>query len=162
VVLGSLIGAEAANRFEALVRDAVAKGATFRAGGRREGTIVDATILDHVTRDMRIYAEESFGPVACILRVTDTEDVIRVANDTEYGLAAAVFGRDVARAVSVAQRIHSGICHINGPTVHDEAQMPFGGTKASGYGRFGGRSGIDFFTELRWITIETTKQHYPF
>jgi acyl-CoA reductase-like NAD-dependent aldehyde dehydrogenase len=162
VVLGSLISAEAAYRFEALVRDAVAKGATLRAGGRREGTIVDATVLDHVTADMRIYAEESFGPVACILRAADTEDAIRLANDTEYGLAAAVFGRDVARAVSVAQRIRSGICHINGPTVHDEAQMPFGGTKASGYGRFGGRSGIDFFTELRWITIETAKQHYPF
>jgi acyl-CoA reductase-like NAD-dependent aldehyde dehydrogenase len=97
VVLGSLISAEAADHFEALVRDAVAKGATLRAGGRREGTIVDATILDHVTRDMRIYAEESFGPVACILRVTDTEDVIRAGNDTEYVLAAAVSGRDVAR-----------------------------------------------------------------
>jgi vanillin dehydrogenase len=162
VVLGSLISAEAADRFEALIRDAVAKGATLRTGGRREGTIVDATILDHVTADMRIYAEESFGPVACILRASDTEDAIRIANDTEYGLAAAVFGRDVARAVSVAQHIRSGICHINGPTVHDEAQMPFGGTKASGYGRFGGRSGIDFFTKLRWITIETAKQHYPF
>jgi acyl-CoA reductase-like NAD-dependent aldehyde dehydrogenase len=122
---------------------------------------VDATILDHVTRDMRIYAEESFGRVARILRVADTEDAIRVANDAEYGLPAAVFGRDVARAVSVAGRIHSGICHINGPTVHDAAQMPFGGTKASGCGRFGGRRGIDFFTELRWITIETTMQHYP-
>jgi acyl-CoA reductase-like NAD-dependent aldehyde dehydrogenase len=162
VVLGSLIGAEAADCIEALVRNAVGKGATLRAGGQREGTVMDATILDHVTPEMRIYAEESFGPVVCILRAIDTEDAVRVANDTEYGLAAAVFGRDIARAVSVARRIRSGICHINGPTVHDEAQMPFGGTKASGYGRFGGRSGIDFFTELRWITIETAKQHYPF
>jgi vanillin dehydrogenase len=162
VVLGSLIGVEAADRIEALVREAVAKGATLCAGGQRHGTVMDATILDHVTPEMRLYAEESFGPVVCILRAIDTEDAIRLANDTEYGLAASVFGCDIARAVSVARRIRSGICHINGPTVHDEAQMPFGGTKASGYGRFGGRNGIDFFTELRWITIETAKQHYPF
>jgi acyl-CoA reductase-like NAD-dependent aldehyde dehydrogenase len=162
VVLGSLIGADATDRIEALVRDAVTKGATLRAGGQRDGTVMDAAILDRVTPEMRIYSEESFGPVVCILRATDTEDAIRLANDTEYGLAAAVFGRDIARAVAVARRIRSGICHINGPTVHDEAQMPFGGTKASGYGRFGGHSGIDFFTELRWITIETAKQHYPF
>lgn len=87
---------------------------------------------------------------------------MRVANDTEYGLSAAVFGKDITRALSVAKRIESGICHINGPTVSDEAQMPFGGTKASGYGRFGGQAAIDEFTELRWITIEDADQHYPF
>ena len=162
VVLGSLIGLDAAERVEALVQDAVAHGAVVRAGGRRDGTIMDATILDRVTPDMRIYYEESFGPVACLLRAADAAEAIRLANDTEYGLAAAVFTRDISRGLSVARRIRSGICHINGPTVHDEAQMPFGGVKASGYGRFGGRAGIDFFTELRWITIETAKQHYPF
>ena len=67
-----------------------------------------------------------------------------------------------AKALDVARRIDSGICHINGPTVHDEAQMPFGGVKASGYGRFGGKAGIDAFTETRWITIQTTPRHYPF
>jgi benzaldehyde dehydrogenase (NAD) len=73
-----------------------------------------------------------------------------------------VFGRDVARALAVAKRIKSGICHINGPTVHDEPQMPFGGVGASGYGRFGGKASIAEFTELRWITIATESQHYPF
>jgi len=67
-----------------------------------------------------------------------------------------------AKALDVARRIDSGICHINGPTVHDESQMPFGGVKASGYGRFGGKAGIDAFTETRWITIQTTPRHYPF
>jgi vanillin dehydrogenase len=86
---------------------------------------------------------------------------VRIANDTEYGLSAAVFGRDIAGAMDVARRIESGICHINGPTLHDEAQMPFGGVKASGYGRFGGKAGVAEFTELRWITIETGPQHYP-
>jgi acyl-CoA reductase-like NAD-dependent aldehyde dehydrogenase len=86
---------------------------------------------------------------------------VRVANDTEYGLSAAVFGKDIQRALSVARRIESGICHINGPTVADEAQTPFGGMKGSGYGRFGGKAVINEFTELRWITIEGPQQ-YPF
>ncbi|MCD6673597.1 MAG: aldehyde dehydrogenase family protein, partial [Burkholderiaceae bacterium] len=70
--------------------------------------------------------------------------------------------RDVARAIQVAQRIESGICHVNGPTVHDEAQMPFGGVKGSGWGRFGGGAGIREFTELRWITVQTGERQYPF
>jgi acyl-CoA reductase-like NAD-dependent aldehyde dehydrogenase len=122
---------------------------------------MSATVLDHVSSAMRIYNEESFGPVVAIVRVEGVDEAVRVANDTEYGLSAAVFGRDIARAIEVARRIESGICHVNGPTLHDEAQMPFGGVKASGYGRFGGKAGIAEFTELRWITIETGPQHYP-
>jgi acyl-CoA reductase-like NAD-dependent aldehyde dehydrogenase len=110
---------------------------------------------------MRIYGEESFGPIVAVVRVGSIDEAVRIANDSEYGLSAAVFGRDIARALDVAKRIESGICHINGPTVHDEAQMPFGGVKSSGYGRFGGAAGIAEFTELRWITIETGPQHYP-
>ncbi|MFT6652997.1 MAG: acyl-CoA reductase-like NAD-dependent aldehyde dehydrogenase [Celeribacter sp.] len=85
-----------------------------------------------------------------------------MANDTEYGLSAAVFTQDITRALEVANRIESGICHINGPTVSDEPQMPFGGVKASGYGRFGGKAGIAEFTSVRWITVEDPKQKYPF
>jgi acyl-CoA reductase-like NAD-dependent aldehyde dehydrogenase len=162
VVLGSVVSPEAAERVDELIRDAVGKGARLLCGGEREGTIMKATVLDHVTPVMRIYAEESFGPVVSITRVRGVEDAIRVANDTEYGLSAAVFSRNIARALEVARRIESGICHINGPTVHDEAQMPFGGVKASGYGRFGGKAGVAEFTDLRWITIETRPQHYPF
>ena len=87
---------------------------------------------------------------------------VACANDNEYGLSAAVFGRDINRALNVARRIESGICHVNGPTVHDEAQMPFGGVKGSGHGRFGGKAAIGEFTDLRWITIEDPQQHYPF
>src|SRR5690606_10120955 len=101
-----------------------------------DGSIMTATVIDHVTPAMRLYAEESFGPMVVVIRVKDEEEAIRIANDSEYGLSAAVFSRDIARALNVAKRIESGICHINGPTVHDEAQMPFGGVKASGYGRF--------------------------
>jgi acyl-CoA reductase-like NAD-dependent aldehyde dehydrogenase len=161
VVLGSLVNIGAAERMDELIADAVDKGAKVVAGGKRNGAIVEATIVDHVTPAMRIYREESFGPVKPVVRVNGEDEAIRVANDTEYGLSAAVFSRDVQRALQVAKRIESGICHINGPTVHDEAQMPFGGVKASGYGRFGGKAVIDEFTDLRWITIEGP-QPYPF
>ncbi len=162
VVIGSLVSREAAEKMDALVADAVAKGANVVAGGRREGTIVAATVLDNVTPAMRVYGEESFGPVKPVIRVDGEEEAVRVANDTEYGLSSAVFSRDIRRALKVAGRIQSGICHINGPTVADEPQMPFGGVKASGYGRFGGHAAIAEFTDLRWVTIEDPGQHYPF
>ena len=158
--LGSIIGAEAIERIDGLITDAVLKGARILSGGRVRGTLIDATVLDHVTPAMRIYAEESFGPIAAIIRVRGVDEAVRVANDTEYGLSSAVFGQDIRRALDVASRIESGICHINGPTVHDEAQMPFGGVKASGYGRFGGTAAIGEFTELRWITLSSLPGNY--
>jgi acyl-CoA reductase-like NAD-dependent aldehyde dehydrogenase len=160
--LGSIVDASAARRIDQLVKDAVGKGAVLAAGGSVDGTIMDATVLDKVTPSMRIYGEESFGPVVTVVRAGSVDEAVRIANDTEYGLSAAVFGGDVNRALSVAQRIQSGICHVNGPTVHDEAQVPFGGVKASGYGRFGGKWGIAEFTELRWITVQDGHIHYPF
>ena len=162
VVLGSLVDEASAEKMDALIADATTKGARLVAGGTREGAIHAATLLDGVTADMRIYAEESFGPVKSIIRVRDTEAAIKIANDTEYGLSAALFCQDITKAMEVANRIESGICHINGPTVSDEPQMPFGGVKASGYGRFGGKAGISEFTDLRWMTIENPKQIYPF
>ncbi|MCQ8782688.1 aldehyde dehydrogenase [Mangrovibrevibacter kandeliae] len=162
VVLGALVDEGAAARMDELIADATQKGAKLVAGGTRDGAIVPATLLDGVSPQMRIYAEESFGPVKSIIRVDGEDEAVRVANDTEYGLSSAVFSRDIQRAMRVAERLETGICHINGPTVHDEAQIPFGGVKASGYGRFGGRWGIEFFTETRWITVEDPHQHYPF
>jgi vanillin dehydrogenase len=162
VVLGSVIGMGTVEHCNALIDDALAKGAKLVCGGKADSTLMPATLLDHVTPKMRIYHEETFGPVKCIVRVDGVEAAIECANDNEYGLSASVFGRDTARALTVAQRIESGICHVNGPTVHDEAQMPFGGVKGSGWGRFGGRAGIAEFTELRWITVQTGERHYPF
>jgi acyl-CoA reductase-like NAD-dependent aldehyde dehydrogenase len=161
VVLGSLVEVSAAERMDELMTDAMEKGAKVVAGGKRTGSIVEATLVDGVKSDMRIYREESFGPVKSIIRVNSVDEAVKVANDTEYGLSAAVFGKDVTRALAVAKRLDTGICHINGPTVADEPQMPFGGVKASGYGRFGGKHVIDEFTDTRWITIEG-EQHYPF
>ena len=144
-----------------LVKDAVAKGAKLLAGGQTNRTIMEATVLDHVTSAMRIYGEETFGPVVCIVRASGVDEAVRIANDTDYGLSAAVYGRDAARALAVAKRIESGMCHINGPSVQAEPQMPFGGVKGSGYGRFGGKASVAEFTELRWITISSGPGHYP-
>ena len=162
VVLGSVVGMSTVTHCNTLIDDALAKGAKLMCGGKSETTLMPATVLDHVTPAMKIYHEETFGPVKCVVRVSGVEEAVACANDNEYGLSSAVFGADVARAFTVAQRIDSGICHVNGPTVHDEAQMPFGGVKGSGMGRFGGKAGVAEFTELRWITIQTTPRHYPF
>ncbi|MEO5671619.1 MAG: aldehyde dehydrogenase, partial [Ramlibacter sp.] len=162
VVLGSVVDMGTVERCNALIDDALAKGAKLVCGGKSENTLMAATVLDNVTREMRIYHEESFGPVKPIVRVKGLEAAVECANDNPYGLSAAVFGRDIGRAMEVAKRIESGICHVNGPTVHDEAQMPFGGVKDSGHGRFGGKAGIEAFTELRWITVQTTRRQYPF
>jgi benzaldehyde dehydrogenase (NAD) len=162
VVLGSVVDMSTVERCNALIDDALVKGATLVCGGKADSTLMPATLLDHVTPAMRIYAEESFGPVKGIVRVDGEEEALACANDNEYGLSSAVFSRDVARAMNLARRIESGICHVNGPTVHDEAQMPFGGVKSSGLGRFGGQAGIAEFTDLRWITVQTAPRHYPF
>lgn len=162
VVLGSVVDLKTVQRVNELIDDALAKGATLVCGGKAENTLVPATLLDHVTPAMRIYREETFAPVKAIVRVDGEEAAIACANDNEFGLSSAVFTRDMARGWRVAQRIESGICHVNGPTVHDEAQMPFGGVKASGWGRFGGRAGIDAFTDLRWVTLQAADRHYPF
>ncbi|WP_314324771.1 aldehyde dehydrogenase [Comamonas aquatica] len=162
VVLGSVVDMQTVHRANALIDDALAKGGRLLCGGKASSTLMPATLLDHVTADMDIFREETFAPVKAIVRVRGVEQAIAVANDNEFGLSSAVYGRDTARAWQVAARLETGICHINGPTVHDEAQMPFGGVKASGYGRFGGQAGIDAFTETRWITMQTRERHYPF
>jgi len=159
--LGAVISRKAVTHFLQLLEDAVAHGAVQLTGNAGDGLLVPAIVVDRVTPAMRLFRDESFGPVVAVIRARDEAHAIELANDTQYGLSAAVFTRDVMRGMKVARQIKSGICHINGPTVHDEAQMPFGGVKASGYGRFGGKAGIEAFTELRWITIESQPGHFP-
>jgi acyl-CoA reductase-like NAD-dependent aldehyde dehydrogenase len=159
--LGAVVDVKSVSHVQELVEDALGAGAVLTNGGDARGVLMPAHVVDKVTPDMKLFREESFGPVVGITRARGETHAIELANDTEYGLSAAVFTRDTARGLRVARAIKSGICHINGPTVHDEAQMPFGGVKGSGYGRFGGKAGIDSFTELRWITIETQAGHFP-
>jgi acyl-CoA reductase-like NAD-dependent aldehyde dehydrogenase len=160
-VIGPVINAGALERIMALIEDATSKGARVLAGGDADGPCIKPTVLADVTPDMRIYHEESFGPVVGLVKVNGADEAVEVANDTEYGLAAAVFSRDIPAAMDVARRIQSGICHVNGSTVHDEPQMPFGGVKASGWGRFGGRAALEEFTELRWMSIQSGSRQYP-
>jgi len=159
--LGAVVDQKTVDHVKGLIADALRAGATQVNGGEASGVLMPAHVIDKVMPDMKLFRDESFGPVVAIIRAKDEAEAITLANDTEYGLSAAVFTRDTARGLRVARQIQSGICHVNGPTVHDEAQMPFGGTKGSGYGRFGGKAGIDSFTELRWVTIETQPGHYP-
>jgi vanillin dehydrogenase len=159
--IGPMINAAAVSRVSDLVADARAKGAQVLSGGEADGPCFPPTVVTSVTPEMRLYHEESFGPVVAVVAVDGAEEAVRVANDTEYGLAAAVFSSDVPAALELAQRIESGICHINDTTVHDEPQMPFGGVKASGWGRFGGRAALEEFTELRWITVQELAREYP-
>jgi acyl-CoA reductase-like NAD-dependent aldehyde dehydrogenase len=159
--IGPLINAAAVQRIGELVADARAGGARVLSGGEADGACFPPTVLAGVTPQMRIYAEESFGPLLSMIEVDGPEEAIAVANDTDYGLSAAVFSQDVPAALELAQRIQSGICHVNDTTVHDEPQMPFGGVKASGWGRFGGRAALEEFTELRWITVQEQPRHYP-
>jgi vanillin dehydrogenase len=161
-VIGSVVGPGTVERVNRLVADAVKQGARLLVGGGANGTIMPGIVVDDVTPAMGLFREESFGPQVSITRVDSPDEAVRLANDSEYGLSAAVFTSDLAAGLEIARRLESGICHVNGPTVHDEGQMPFGGVKASGYGRFGGKAGIDAFTDLRWITVQTSPRHYPF
>jgi acyl-CoA reductase-like NAD-dependent aldehyde dehydrogenase len=161
-IVGPMVRPEAGDRINALIDDAVTKGADLAVGGHADGASMPATIIDRVRPDMTIYDQETFGPITTVVRVNGVEEAIQVANDTEYGLAASVFGGDSGRAFEVALRIDAGHVHVNGATVANEAQAPYGGMKASGYGRFDGRAVINEFTELKWITIEPSDQQYPF
>lgn len=161
-VIGPVISRSSGDRINALLDDALAKGAVLATGGPAQGAVMPATILDKVAPGMSIYDEETFGPITTVVRVEGVEEAIRVANDTAYGLSAAVFGADTSRALAVASRIESGAVHINGATVQNEPQAPYGGMKQSGYGRFDGRAVIDQFTEVKWVTIEPSNQPYPF
>ncbi len=154
--IGPVIGVGAAERLGGLVSDAVSKGARLIGGSGIRDAYFEPTLLDGVETDMRLYSEETFGPILSVTRIRSDQEALTVANDSQYGLTASVFSRDEKRARHVADQIHTGICHINRCTVDDDPNAPFGGVKASGYGRFGGRWALDEFTELRWITRDKT------
>ncbi len=155
--IGPVITPRAAERVAALVAEAVEAGARVRAGG--DGA---ATVLDGVTTDMRIFREEIFGPAVVVVPVADDDEAVAIANDTEHGLTAGIITEDTRRGLGLARRIRTGIVHVGNQTVDDEPQAPFGGVKSSGYGRFGGRWGIEAFSATRWVTLASQPGHFPY
>jgi aldehyde dehydrogenase (NAD+) len=160
-VIGPLINDRQAERVSRQIEEALARGAKAVIGGGVRGRFVEPTILTGVTPDMEVWREETFGPVAVVVPFRTDAEAIALSDDTEYGLSAGVFTADEARALDIAARLQTGMCHVNCAPVNDEPHVPFGGTKASGVGRHGGRWSMETFTETRWITLERGGRAYP-
>ncbi len=161
-IIGPLINEQALETVKSRVDEAVAKGARVLVGGSVEGACFQPTLLADVPEDSEFAREETFGPVAAIEIVDSEDEAVGRANATRYGLAAGIITRDNDKGLALAQRLESGIVHVNDQPVHDEPQMPFGGVKDSGWGRFGTRAALDEFTELRWITVQSGTRPFPF
>ncbi|MDP3083775.1 MAG: aldehyde dehydrogenase family protein [Rubrivivax sp.] len=160
-VIGPLINDKQAAKVKAQIEDAVAKGAKVLLGGRVQGRFVEPTILLGVTPQMLVYQEETFGPVVPVIPFRNDDEAVAIANDTEYGLSSGVITRDEQRGMAIAHKLDTGMCHINCSSVNDEPHVPFGGAKASGMGRHGGRWSHETFTETRWITLDRGGRPYP-
>ena len=160
-VIGPLINDRQVARVRAQLEDAVARGARVVVGGGINGRFVEPTILTGVTPDMLVYRDETFGPVVPVIPFRTDDEAIALNNDTEYGLSAGIFTRDEARALAIARRLETGMCHVNCSSVNDEPHVPFGGSKASGLGRHGGRWSVETFTETRWITLDRGGRPFP-
>jgi acyl-CoA reductase-like NAD-dependent aldehyde dehydrogenase len=162
-IIGPLINEAALNRVKERVDDAVAKGAKVLAGGEVVGPCYAATVISDVSEDSDFARFETFGPVVAVDVVDSADDAVARANATSYGLSAGILTADTDRGFALAQQIQAGIVHVNDQPVGDEPQMPFGGVKDSGWGRFGGQAVVDEFTELRWITVQGGSGHpFPF
>jgi len=161
-IIGPLINEQALATVKGRVEQAVAGGARVLAGGEAVGPCFQATLLTDVPADSEFARHETFGPVASIEVVDDADEAVARANATSYGLSAGIITSNRERGFALAQRIDSGIVHVNDQTVADEPQMPFGGVKDSGFGRFGGQAVVDEFTELRWVTMRSEGHPFPF
>lgn len=161
-IVGPLIRESQCAVINGHVQDAVAKGAKLLCGGQHEGALYAPTVLAGVAPEMKVYGEESFGPITSVIRARDSEEALRIANDTSYGLSSAVMTNDLQKAYDLALRLEAGMVHINNCTVADEPHVPFGGVKNSGVGREGGRASMDEMTELKWITTQLGKRGFPF
>ncbi len=161
----ALFSTASASRVRELVSDAKGKGAAdIFSAADGEGAHVHPLILGPVDDKMRLHAEESFGPLCVLIPLADggseealIDEMVALANDTEYGLSASVWGQDLERAEAVARRIEAGAVHINSPTPADSPPVPHGGWKSSGWGRFNGAEGIRGFTQMRSIEVPGKK-----
>lgn len=159
--IGPLINQAALNKVTTHIQEAVSGGAAIRYGGKNERLLYHPTVLTGVTDRMKIFTDQTFGPIAPIVEVEDAEEALQVANNSKYGLSSGIITNDFNKALEMAQRLETGMVHINDQTVNDEPQVPFGGVKGSGYGRLGGKAALDEFTELRWISVQRTQRTFP-
>jgi acyl-CoA reductase-like NAD-dependent aldehyde dehydrogenase len=162
-IIGPLINEDALAMVKGRVDEAVRKGAKVLAGGEEAGSnVYKATVLTDVPADSEFAQKETFGPVLAVEVVDDADEAVARANATTYGLSAGIMTTNADRGLALAARLDCGIVHINDQPVGDEPQMPFGGVKDSGWGRFGGQAVVDEFTELRWVTVQSGSHPYPF
>jgi len=160
-VIGPIINQRQLDKIHGQVTEAVEQGAKLLAGGTHEGLFYQPTVLAGVTPEMRVFQEETFGPVAPIITVKGVDEAVALANDSEYGLSAGIITRDEEKGLAVARRLQTGMAHVNCSSVNDEPHVPFGGVKNSGVGRHGGKASIETFTESRWLTLERGGRLFP-
>ncbi|GCF92940.1 aldehyde dehydrogenase [Enterococcus florum] len=161
-VVGPIINQKQTDQIRDIIKRAQEAGAKFLVEGTIQDQMIEPFVLVSEDPALEIFHEEIFGPVLPILKVKDTESAIKAANDTEYGLSSALFTKDLAKGRQLANEIEAGMCHINGLTVDDQPNAPFGGEKNSGIGRFNGEWVLEEFTRVQWVTTNAGKGHYPF
>jgi benzaldehyde dehydrogenase (NAD) len=158
-----MIDAKQLQHVHAMVQDSIKAGAKLEAGGTHEGLFYRPTVLSNVKPGMRVFDEETFGPVANLIVFRSDDEAVELANNSQGGLAAAVIGKSVGRAMAIGQRLKAGMVHINDQTVNDECTNPFGGPGIGGNGgSVGGPADMDEYTQWQWITVKDTPPQFPF
>ncbi|MFF3496026.1 aldehyde dehydrogenase family protein [Streptomyces sp. NPDC002795] len=161
-VIGPVINSTQAEAISGVVATAVAEGATALVRGGVDGNMVEPVVLTGLPADSPVLRQEIFGPVALLIPFDGDEEAVRIVNDTPYGLSGAVHTGDVERGVDFAQRIDTGMFHVNDGTVHDEPLVAFGGQKQSGIGRLNGEATLEAFTTQKWISVQRGRSRFPF
>jgi benzaldehyde dehydrogenase (NAD) len=163
VELGPIVNEKQLARVDGIVQRSIAGGARLTVGGTHEGLFYRPTVLADVTRDLPVWTDEVFGPVAPVVVFDTDEEALELANDSEYGLVASIYTRSMSRGLALANGIRTGMIHINDGTLNDEAIIPFGGMGSSGNGaRYGGEANLDSFTEWQWVTVRDEPPAFPF
>ena len=156
VEIGPIINTSQAERIKEIIEETIKAGARVVVEGKFDGNVISPWVFADATMDMPAAKEEVFGPVLTIIKAKDEDDAVNIANDTIYGLSNAVFTGDLYHGMQVAQRMDSGMVHVNDSSVNDEQQVMFGGVKRSGLGRFNAEWVVDKFTYNKWISVQTT------
>lgn len=161
-LVGPIINESQLKGLQQRIQQAVSSGAQQVVGGEASGWVLPPHVFDRVTNQMPLAQTESFGPIVPIMRARNEAEALAIANDTDLGLAAAVFTQDIERGLRFAQQLEAGMAHINDQPVNDLPYSPFGGEKNSGIGRFNGTWAVAAFTTDQWISVQHLPRHYPF